>query len=275
MNEMISKITGGPTKFLFAAKVLGKYDVKYFQCEQTGFIQTEDPYWLDEAYSSAIATLDLGLMMRNENMCRDVERIISRDFDPDGKFLDYAGGYGIFTRLMRDRGFDFYHTDKYCENIFAQHFDLKDCGLNDGFELLTAFEVFEHLVSPLEEVEHLLNYSNTILFSTEMVPPGTNMEPNSWWYFVPEIGQHIAFYTEESLRYIAQKFGCNFFTNGSNLHLITKRQFDHNLMFKAKRDRFLVRKLKKMLARLEKQPKSRKSLLDDDIGYVKSQLRFR
>ncbi|MDF3077790.1 MAG: glycosyl transferase group 1 [Sphingobacteriaceae bacterium] len=272
---MRSKITGGPTQFLFTAKVLGKYDVKYYQCKQTGFIQTEDPYWLDEAYSSAIATLDLGLMMRNQNMCKDVERIISRDFKADGRFLDYAGGYGIFTRMMRDRGFDFYHTDKYCQNIFSQHFDLSDIEMKAGFDVLTAFEVFEHLVNPLAEIEHLLSYSDNLIFSTEMVPVGIELKPESWWYFVPEIGQHIAFYTEESLQFIAQKFNCNFYTNGSNLHLITKRRVDHNPMFKAKRDKFLVRKLKKLLARLDKQPKARKPLLDADIDYVKSRLTLR
>ncbi len=58
---MISKITAGQTKLLFTAKVLGKYDVQYYQCVITGFIQTEEPYWLEEAYSSAITKLDIGL----------------------------------------------------------------------------------------------------------------------------------------------------------------------------------------------------------------------
>ena len=62
---MKSKITGGDTSLLFEKKVLGKFDVKYFRCEDTGFIQTEDPYWLEESYSSAITKLDIGLPYRN------------------------------------------------------------------------------------------------------------------------------------------------------------------------------------------------------------------
>jgi hypothetical protein len=38
----------------------------------------------------------------------------------NGTFVDIGGGYGLLTRLMRDRGFDFYWKDPHCENIFAK-----------------------------------------------------------------------------------------------------------------------------------------------------------
>ena len=47
------------------ASVLGRYEVDYFQCSNCGFVQTEDPYWLEEAYSDAIASSDVGLVFRN------------------------------------------------------------------------------------------------------------------------------------------------------------------------------------------------------------------
>jgi hypothetical protein len=46
--------------------VLGKYDIQYYLCGHCGFIQTESPYWLDEAYLSPIATSDIGLIGRND-----------------------------------------------------------------------------------------------------------------------------------------------------------------------------------------------------------------
>lgn len=94
---MQSKITGGDTTLLFTAKILGKYDVKYYRCNQTGFIQTEEPYWLDEAYSSAITKLDVGLPYRNITLSEKVSKLLVKDFDKTGIFLDYAGGYGLFT----------------------------------------------------------------------------------------------------------------------------------------------------------------------------------
>ena len=37
--------------FVFSNKVLGKYDVAYYKCSNCESLQTETPYWLDEAYA--------------------------------------------------------------------------------------------------------------------------------------------------------------------------------------------------------------------------------
>ena len=111
-------------------------------------------------------------------------------------FLDYAGGYGVFTRLMRDIGFDFYWHDPYTQNLFANGFE-DDLKSNSKFELLTAFEVFEHLVNPKEELEKMLRFSDTIVFSTELMPQEIP-DPEEWWYYGFNHGQHISFYTRKN-----------------------------------------------------------------------------
>ncbi len=45
---------------VFKANILGKYLVTYYYCEETGILQTEEPYWLEEAYRSAIADTEYG-----------------------------------------------------------------------------------------------------------------------------------------------------------------------------------------------------------------------
>ena len=84
--------------------VLGRYPVEYFVCPNCGFIQTEEPYWLDEAYSDAIVDSDIGLMGRNIALSKMVAAILSVCLPHCKTFLDYGGGYGIFVRLMRDAG---------------------------------------------------------------------------------------------------------------------------------------------------------------------------
>jgi len=42
------------TSIFSRVKILNKYDVKYFYCDYCGFIQTEEPYWLEEAYKEPI-----------------------------------------------------------------------------------------------------------------------------------------------------------------------------------------------------------------------------
>ena len=165
---MKSKITGGDTTLLFSKKVLNNYEVKYYRCNETGFIQTEAPYWLQEAYSSAITKLDIGLPSRNIILSDRVSKLLTVKFNDKGIFLDYAGGYGLFTRLMRDKGFNFYNTDKYCQNLFAEYFDLTDLPPDTNFELTTAFEVFE--LVRLKKLKKSLNLQ-TIFFSLQNSNP--------------------------------------------------------------------------------------------------------
>jgi len=267
---MRSKITQGNTTLLFTSKVLQKHDVKYYRCNDTGFIQTEDPYWLEEAYSSAITKLDVGLLYRNLLLRDRVSKILITDFDKTGAFLDYAGGYGVFTRLMRDNGFNFYNTDKFCQNLFAEYFDLGDLPVNSKFELVTAFEVFEHLVDPIAEISEMLTYSDNLIFSTEL-QPGNIQTVNDWPYFATETGQHIAFYNETSLNAIANRLGYHFYTDGSFLHLFSKTKFGHNPMA-PKKEGFLLRKARKYIKNTEKEMGMPDTLLIADWNYIKNQL---
>ncbi|WP_333335946.1 methyltransferase domain-containing protein [Microcoleus sp. BROC3] len=208
-------------------KVMGKYDVDYFQCSNCGFVQTEEPYWLDEAYSQPIASSDVGLAFRNLSFSQITQNLLFNFFNHQAIFLDYGGGYGLFVRLMRDAGFDFYWLDKFCQNIFAQGFEI-DAATNNQFELVTAFEVFEHLVHPIDELEELLKVSRNILLSTELLPE-SHPKPDEWWYYVLHEGQHVSLYTAKSLSILAAKFNLNFYSNGSSLHLLTEKQLPEDL----------------------------------------------
>ncbi|MEG4068173.1 glycosyltransferase [Microcoleus sp. Pol11C2] len=208
-------------------KVIGKYDVDYFQCSNCGFVQTEEPYWLDEAYSQPIASSDVGLAFRNLSFSQITQNLLFNFFNHQSRFLDYGGGYGLFVRLMRDAGFDFYWLDKFCQNIFSQGFEI-DAAANNQFELVTAFEVFEHLVHPIDELEILLKKSRNILLSTELLPE-SNPKPDEWWYYVLHEGQHVSLYTAKALSIIATKFNLNFYSNGSSLHLLTEKQLPEDL----------------------------------------------
>lgn len=210
-----------------AAKTLGRYDVQYFRCSQCQFIFTETPYWLNEAYDSAITKLDIGLIIRNETTVPIVKTIINKWFNPSGQFIDYGGGYGMLVRMMRDRGFDFYRQDIYCDNLYAESFDIKDVAPFKA-ELLTAFEVFEHLDNPVKELEKMLVLSDSIMFSTD-VQPFDHVTPESWWYFIPETGQHVSLYSRKSLQALADRFNLYYNWDDQNFHLFSKKKISNNL----------------------------------------------
>lgn len=224
---MECKICKSHCEEIFNAAVLQKHSVAYYQCSTCQFIQTETPFWLDEAYSSVITNLDIGYIGRN-NLLAEITKFILRHFQTkNGIYLDYGGGYGMFVRLMRDHGFNFYRHDIYCQNIFANFFDIVDLenSTNLKFDLLTCFEVFEHLENPINEIETMLQHSSSILFTTQIQPKITFKSEKEWWYFSPETGQHIAFYTKNTLQFIAKHFNCRLYSNGINLHLLTQKQY--------------------------------------------------
>lgn len=259
---MKCKICGNEANHLFSKKVLFQYNIAYFKCTACSFIQTENPYWLAEAYENAITALDIGLVSRNLYLSLVVRSMINAFFDKKERFLDYGGGYGLLVRMLRDEGFDFYREDKYCENLFAKGFDISDRGNKDGFELVTAFELFEHLVDPLSEVERMLSIGESILFSTDLQPKSHLLE--SWEYIAPETGQHIALYHYDTLQYLGKRFNMNIYSNGKNIHLLTRKKLSNNLFSLLTRGK--VAWLYNSIAH------SNHSLLQDDYKSVKDKL---
>jgi hypothetical protein len=218
------KICNHSSTLLFSKKILNKYDGYYFQCEHCKFIQLENVSWLDEAYSNAITDLDIGLVSRNENLKTKTSLLIKWFFKEAKISLDYAGGYGLFVRMMRDLGFNFYRQDIYCKNMFSVHFDIEDTEIKK-FDFLTAFEVFEHFEKPIEEFSKINEISDHILFSTELQPKNP-AKIKDWWYLTPETGQHLAFYTEESLKILAEKNSKHYYCIDKTLHLITTKKIN-------------------------------------------------
>lgn len=197
-------------------RVLEKYDVAYLRCPSCRMISLPDPHWLDEAYERAIYTGDTGLLRRCRILTTVTSAVIRAEGIGKGTFLDWAGGYGTLTRMMRDRGFEFLHTDAYCDNIFAQGFEGDPA---DGrYDLVTAYEVMEHLADPYAELEKLARTTDRILFTTELQPDDAP-QLGDWWYFLPESGQHITFHTERSLGILAERLGYQLLSNGDQYHL--------------------------------------------------------
>lgn len=225
---MVCKICQEKAKKLFNTKVLYKYNIQYYKCTNCGFIQTEKVFWLKEAYESAITNLDIGYATRNVSLSEIISTIIRRSFKKNKKFLDFGGGYGLFVRLMRDKGFNYFRQDLFCKNLFAEHFDIENLDNKKEFELITAFELYEHLDNPVEQTAQFFQLGDSILFSTELVPSEHLNKVEDWRYFIPETGQHIALFTKQSLEILAEKFDATLYSNSKNLHLITKKKLSYN-----------------------------------------------
>lgn len=206
------------SQFIFQGNLIN-HCINYYECDICGYVQTETPYWLNEAYNSAINDNDTGIILRNKICSKRATNLCALLNIRNNFILDFAGGYGIFTRLMRDIGFNVLWQDKYCENLLAKGFIYN----GQDIKLLTAFEVFEHLENPINTLDEMFDISPNVFFSTLLIPEPTP-KIEEWWYYGKDHGQHIGFYREKTLKYLAKKYNKNLYSYNSEIHLFSEKK---------------------------------------------------
>ena len=191
----------------FKLTVLCKYSVQYFICASCGSLQTEYPYWLDEAYSdNALSRLDTGAAQRSINNFA-ASYIVSSLYKANN-VLDFGGGDGLLCRLLRDYEINCFVKDRYAHPTYAQGYVEQDFEFPD---LVLGFEVLEHFANPSIELDELFRGGvGALLLSTSIY----NNEDEEWWYLAPGSGQHVFFYSKRALEFMASKYGYSLALSG-------------------------------------------------------------
>lgn len=193
------RLCAGPCAESFSLTVLEKHPANYVRCESCGCLQTQEPTWLDEAYSSSLSRLDTGAAQRNlRNLAATF--FLCRWFGFDN-VVDMGGGDGLLCRLLRDYGLNCFVQDKYAAPSYAQGFTEPNFVAPD---MTIAFEVLEHLVNPAQALEDIFMQSPRMFMATTDLYRGQGAD---WNYLAPETGQHVFFFTETALKMLAGKYG--------------------------------------------------------------------
>jgi 2-polyprenyl-3-methyl-5-hydroxy-6-metoxy-1,4-benzoquinol methylase len=124
------------------------------------------------------------------------ERFIN--FPTSYKHLDFGGGSGFLSKLLSESGWNSQSYDLFVDGSS----DFKKLG---KFDLITAYEVFEHISDVNELVSNLkslLNTNGIIHFTTLS---SDNSLSSDWWYAAPRNG-HISLFSKKSLKVLAGKF---------------------------------------------------------------------
>lgn len=212
-------VCGLEAVFHFEQKVMGRHTAQYFHCPHCSCIFVPQPHWLPEAYEQALNVFDTGAVSRNLWLARITAAILYMHCGPRQQYLDYAAGYGLFVRLMRDVGFDYFWADPHASNLFARGFEHQQ---GTRYAAVTAFEVLEHLTDPVVDMGRLAEITDTVIVSTELWSdqPPTATE---WWYYGFEHGQHVMFYSRRTLEVLAARHGYRLISDGRSLHVFTRR----------------------------------------------------
>ena len=205
-EKILCRLCSSEAQFSFRKRILSKYDIKYFNCYTCGALQTEEPYWLEEAYQPINEQLDTGQFIRCLHNAAFLDALISELNFSTKSLIDYGCGSGLTPRILRDVGINAYGYDTYSTPRLLMGFQKESL---DGASIVNLCEVAEHFPHPKSSFEHIFSCNPSIVvMQTEIFD-----KPNEdWGYLAAEHGQHIFFYTEKTISYLAKthKMGATF-----------------------------------------------------------------
>lgn len=191
--------------------------VYYRRCEQCGFIFTEafDAWsihdFAERIYNDGYAAVDPDYdSVRPRNMARFVAGALAASRERI-TILDYGGGHGLLARTLREEGFRAESWDPFVEG------GAPPCR---RYEVITLFEVMEHLPDPAQtvaEIARLLAPGGLVLFSTLLQPEDMAAQGLNWWYVGPRNG-HISLFSAEALRRLFAMQGMTVQSYNAGMH---------------------------------------------------------
>lgn len=186
-------------------------------CEYTWapeFREWADEDFLNHIYNEDYVHVDPDyLTVRPEGNAVMVTQLFGRQREHI-RHLDYGGGNGGLSALLAQQGWNTLSYDPFPG-------DRTTAESLGKFNLITSFEVFEHVPDPntlMTSLCKLMDDECLVLFST-LVSDG-NILPQgrlNWWYAAPRNG-HISLFSTRSLALLAEKHGLGFRSFSATTH---------------------------------------------------------
>jgi 2-polyprenyl-6-hydroxyphenyl methylase/3-demethylubiquinone-9 3-methyltransferase len=192
--------------------------IYYRRCQRCGFIfTTAFDGWDFDAFRKSIYNDDYVVVDPDYAEVRPAGNasVIAASFaqaKASMTILDYGGGAGLLAERLREAGFTASTYDPFSS------FNAMPA---ERFDLITCFEVMEHVPSPEKTVAEMLGLMKkpgAILFSTLVQPANIDAIGLNWWYAAPRNG-HISLYTTASLALLFQPHGMKVGSFSENLHI--------------------------------------------------------
>ena len=173
-----------------------------------GMIYNNDYQEVDPDYLTARPEKNAEAL--NRIFCENLNEIVH---------LDYGGGNGKLSDLLRHSNWNSRSYDPFPDDV--------PMDFNAGtFNLITVFEVFEHVPNPLTMMDNIVKALSPahgiVLFST-LASDGfiKQNERLTWWYVAPRNG-HIGIHSLKSLQILGERFGLEFRSLSPGVHAYFK-----------------------------------------------------
>lgn len=174
--------------------------IEYVKCMQCAFVYTPAMYaWSPEDYARRVYNDRYWVVDPEFREIRPKQNAAGVAHMKFTRHLDYGGGNGRLSELVTAAGRNSTTWDP-----FHDPRDLADMG---QFDLITAFEVFEHSPDPqalMRDLRALIAPGGRVLFTT-LVNDG---QPSlrDWWYAQPRWG-HVSLHSQKSLQILGDSYG--------------------------------------------------------------------
>jgi SAM-dependent methyltransferase len=195
--------------------------VHYFRCDPCGFcFAPEFADWRLEDFEARIYNDEYVLVDPDylETRPRENARGLLATFGDRAsaiRHLDYGGGNGLLSKILSDAGWRSQSYDPFVDR------DIRPSQLGQ-FDLITAYEVFEHVPDVkqlVKELSLLLASDGIVIFSTLLSDGDLRAGQRlTWWYAAPRNG-HISLFSRRSLDLLGASEGFKCGGNSTNLHV--------------------------------------------------------
>jgi SAM-dependent methyltransferase len=198
--------------------------ISYVLCEQCRFcFAPEFASWSLEDFETKVYNAEYVLVDPDYVDARPRANATSllATFGDRGKevrHLDYGGGSGLLSERLREKGWQSTSYDPFVDRAVS----LSGLG---RFDLVTAYEVFEHVPDVrrlIADLASLLNPEGVVLFSTLLSDGNVSpWYPLTWWYAAPRNG-HISLFSAKSLAALGAIEGFSVGSFSQDLHAYWK-----------------------------------------------------
>lgn len=203
------KICNSPMEVKFSLTILNKYDVNYLECKGCVSLSVENPFWLDEAYANSHLT-DQDVSVAQRSLHNFALQYLCSKFLRKKEIIDWGCGDALSVRLARDYGLDAYGFDQFAKQSYPKTQIPKSV---NSTQIVSLFEVLEHIHDPISFFKDVLKFKpEIILLSTQRYH---SKREKNWSYLAPHHGQHVYFYSNETLAAIAKKIGMHYYGFGN------------------------------------------------------------